>query len=172
MRTSGWRQITERAELRSVRRDPIGKLILVLEFFFEPVKLLLQNLERLGVRRVGKDVVQFVRIFSQIKQFPLVDHPPLAKSEGAIVSQPVQSVAVEIGWQGPSIGKDDAATYAADVFSFILRQPDSRFQRALVGSQLANGAGFGYYTQRNVGPIQAQLATSPEKAKAAICGFT
>ncbi len=102
------------------------------------------------------------------KEFPMVEHPPLPKSEGAIVSQPVQNVFIEIGWQGPSIGKDDAATYAADVFSFIIRQPDSRFQRALVDSQLATDANIGYYTQRNVGPITAVMATSPEKAKAAV----
>ena len=101
-------------------------------------------------------------------KYPLVEHPPLTKSEGAIVEQPVQSVLIETGWQGPSIGKDDAATYAADVFSFILRQPDSRFQRALVDSGLTNGAALGYYTQRNVGPIQAVLSTSPDKAKAAV----
>ena len=99
---------------------------------------------------------------------PLVEHPPLTKSEGAIISQPVESVLVQVGWQGPSIGKDDAATYAADVFSFILRQPNSRFQRTLVDSKLASGADVGYYTQRNVGPIQATIATTPEKAKAAV----
>src|SRR5206468_2006698 len=55
-------------------------------------------------------------------EFPLVEHPALAKSEGAIIKQPVTNVIIEIGWQGPSIGKDNAATYAADVFSFILRQ--------------------------------------------------
>jgi zinc protease len=102
------------------------------------------------------------------KAFPLVEHPPLTKSEGSIVSQPVQSVLIQIGWHGPSVGKDDAGTYAADVFSFIIRQPDSRFQRALVDSGLTNGANIGYYTQRNVGPIQAVLATTPEKAKAAL----
>ncbi len=101
-------------------------------------------------------------------KFPLVEHPPLTKSEGVIVNQPVQSVLVQVSWQGPSIGKDDAATYAADVFSFIIRQPDSRFQRALVDSQLTTGANIGYYTQRNVGPIQAIVSTSPEKAKAAM----
>jgi len=102
------------------------------------------------------------------KKFPLVEHPPLLKSEGAIVSQPVQSVFVQISWQGPSVGNDDAGTYAADVFSFIIRQPDSRFQRALVDSQLTNGTNIGYYTQRNVGPIQAVLSTTPDKAKAAV----
>lgn len=101
-------------------------------------------------------------------EFPLVEHPPLTKSEGSIVSQPVQSVFAQISWQGPSIGKDDAATYAADVFSFIIRQPDSRFQRSLVDSQLTTGTNIGYYTQRNVGPIQAVMSTTPEKAKAAL----
>ncbi|MBK9528227.1 MAG: insulinase family protein [Acidobacteria bacterium] len=101
-------------------------------------------------------------------KFPLVEHPPLTKSEGVIVSQPVQSILIMVGWQGPSIGKDDAGTYAADVFSFILRQPNSRFQRALVDSGLAAGADLGYYTQRNVGPIQSSLATTPDKAKAAV----
>jgi zinc protease len=101
------------------------------------------------------------------KEFPLVEHPPLSKSEGAIINQPVQNVIIELGWHGPSIGKDDAATYAADVFSFILRQPNSRFQRALVDTGLVTGAGFGYYTQRNVGPINLIAQTTPDKAKAA-----
>jgi zinc protease len=101
-------------------------------------------------------------------KFPLVEHPPLSKSEGAIVSQPVESVFAQISWQGPSIGKDDAATYAADVFSFIIRQPDSRFQRALVDSRLTLGTNIGYYTQRNVGPIQAVMSTTPDKAKASL----
>ncbi|HVG30104.1 MAG TPA: pitrilysin family protein [Pyrinomonadaceae bacterium] len=101
-------------------------------------------------------------------EFPPVEHPPLAKSESAILRQPVQNVIIEIGWQGPSIGKDDASTYAADVFSFILRQPDSRFQRALVDTGLVTVADLGYYTQRNVGPIQLIAQTTPDKARAAL----
>jgi zinc protease len=101
-------------------------------------------------------------------EFPLVEHPPLPKSEGGIIKQPVTNVLLEIGWQGPSIGKDDAATYAADTFSFIMTQPDSRFQRALVDSGLVTAVGIGYYTQRNVGPINIIAQTTPDKAKAAI----
>jgi zinc protease len=101
-------------------------------------------------------------------EFPLVEHPPLTKSEGGIINQPVQNVIVNIGWHGPSIGKDDASTYAADVFSFILTQPNSRFQRALVDTGLTTGATIGYYTQRNVGPIQILIQTTPDKARAAI----
>jgi zinc protease len=101
-------------------------------------------------------------------KFPIVEHPPLPKSEGAIVKQPIQNVIINLGWQGPSIGKDNPATYAADVFSFILRQPNSRFQRALADTGLVTGVNLGYYTQRNVGPIQLQAQTTPEKARAAL----
>lgn len=101
-------------------------------------------------------------------EFPLVEHPPLPKSEGAIIKQPVQNVIIEIGWQGPSIGKDNPGTYAADVFSFILRQPNSRFQRALVDTGLVTGVVLGYYTQRNVGPINIIAQTTPENARAAM----
>jgi zinc protease len=100
-------------------------------------------------------------------EFPIVEHPPLPKSEGGILIAPVQNVIAEISWQGPSVGKDNAATYAADVFSFILGQPNSRFQRALVDRGLATAADFGYYTQRNVGPISLAFQTTPGQAKAA-----
>ena len=111
------------------------------------------------------------------KEFPLVEHPPLPKSEAVIIEKNVgadadpsggQNVFVELGWQGPSIGKDDAATYAADVFSYIISQPDSRFQRNLVDSGLASMVGFGYLTQRNVGPINLVFSTRPDRAKAAL----
>lgn len=100
-------------------------------------------------------------------KFPLVEHPPLQKSEGAVLKAPVQNVVINIGWQGPSIGKDNPATYAADVFSFILTQPNSRFQRALVDTGLVTGVSIGYLTQRNVGPINVIAQTTPDKARAA-----
>ena len=101
-------------------------------------------------------------------EFPLVEHAALQKSEGAVIKQPVQNVIISIGWHGPSIGKDNAATYAADVFSFILRQPNTRFQHNLVDAGLVTGLEIGYYTQRNVGPINIIAQTTPEKARAAV----
>jgi zinc protease len=109
-------------------------------------------------------------------EFPLVEHPPLPKSEAVIIEKNTgeavesdeQNVFIQIGWQGPSIGKDDASTYAADVFSYILSQPDHRFQRNLVDSGLASAAAINYYTQRNVGPITIFLITTPRQAKAAL----
>ena len=100
-------------------------------------------------------------------EFPMVEHPPLPKSEGAVVKQPVQNVIFNIGWHGPSIGKDNPGSYAADVFSFILTQPNSRFQHNLVDTGLVNGVTIGYLTQRNVGPIQIVAQTTPDKARAA-----
>lgn len=108
------------------------------------------------------------RAIDPFKEFPLIEHPPLTKSSGEIVEQPIKNVLIQVGWQGPSIGKDDAATYAADVFSYILGQPDSKFQRALVDSGLAVAADVTYYTQRNVGPITLTLVTSPENSKLAL----
>jgi zinc protease len=100
-------------------------------------------------------------------EFPLMEHPPLAKSDATIITQPIQNVIINIGWHGPSIGKDNPATYAADVFSFILTQPNSRFQRNLVDTGLVTAVGIGYYTQRNVGPISIIAQTTPDKARAA-----
>ena len=114
------------------------------------------------------------RATDPFKDFPLVEHPPLEKSEGVILDKRSgdagddQTIAINIGWQGPSIGKDNAATYAADVFSYILTQPDSKFQRDLIDTGLTSGVGIGYYTQRNVGPINVVLQTTPDKAKAAL----
>ncbi len=114
------------------------------------------------------------RAVDPFKEIPLVEHPPLPKSEGVVIDKRSggngedQNIAITIGWHGPSIGKDNAATYAADVFSYIMTQPDSKFQRDLVDSGLTAGAGIGYYTQRNVGPINVVLQTTPDKAKAAL----
>jgi zinc protease len=116
------------------------------------------------------------RSVDPFKEFPLVEHPPLPKSEAVIIEKTVdsgeggqgQNVFIEVGWQGPSIGKDDASTYAADVFSYIISQPNSRFQRNLIDSGLAAQASIGYYTQRNVGPIKLIMVTQPDKAKKAL----
>lgn len=117
------------------------------------------------------------RAVDPFKEFPLVEHPPLPKSEAVIIEKAAdaseggeqgQNVFIELGWHGPSIGKDDAATYAADVFSYIITQPNSRFQRKVVDSGLAASVGLGYYTQRNVGPINLLMVTQPEKAKKAL----
>jgi zinc protease len=99
---------------------------------------------------------------------PIPRHPPLPKDEAIIVNQPVNAATIQISYHGPSTDLDAPATYAADVFSFILRQPDSRFSRALIDSGLTTSAALGYLTQKNVGPIQFTAQTTPDKLKDAL----
>jgi zinc protease len=115
--------------------------------------------ENFGVWQKGED--PFIK-------FPIVEHPPLEKSKGMFVNQDVENVIIQIGWHGPSIGKDDAGTYAADVFSYIVEQQNSKLQRAMIDSGLAVATSVHYYTQRNTGPIRITLVTSPALAKAAL----
>lgn len=86
-------------------------------------------------------------------------------------SAKVSDVIVHLGWRGPSVDTETGATFAADVLSFILRQPGSRFQRRLVDSGLAIGIGVGYYTQRHAGPITFTMNCRPEQARAAIAAL-
>jgi zinc protease len=82
------------------------------------------------------------------------------------VNQPTSVVFVR--WHGPSIGIDDKATYAADVFSEIIRQDEHPFTKSLLESGLAQGRNFWYYTQRLVGPIQGDVYATPDNLKQAM----
>ena len=100
---------------------------------------------------------------------PLVKHPPLEHDEALIVNQPVNAATFKIAYQGPSTDTDAPGTYAADVFAFILRQPNSKFSRALIDSGLLTAVvQLGYLTQRNVGPIEIMAQADPAKLKDAI----
>ena len=99
---------------------------------------------------------------------PIPPIPPLAHDTALIVEQTIGSVFVMFQWQGPSATKDPAATYAADVFSDVLNQPGSRFQRRLVDSGLFQSVGFNYYTLNHVGPITVFGQTSPQRLREAL----
>jgi zinc protease len=96
---------------------------------------------------------------------PVPPIPPLTHDTAVIVEQPIGSVVVMLQWQGPSAKGDPASTYAADVFSDVLNQPGSRFQRRLVDSGLFHAIGVNYYTLNHVGPITIQGETSPAHLK-------
>ena len=99
---------------------------------------------------------------------PIPEIPPLVKSEGVIVEGPVNAVSVQLQWQGPSVGRDPAATYAADVFSDVLNDPQSQFQQRLVDTGLWQAIGVNYYTLNHTGPITISGQTSPERLRAAL----
>jgi len=103
---------------------------------------------------------------------PIPPIPPLTQDTAVIVEQPIGSVVIEMQWQGPSASADPASTYAADVFSDVLNQPGSRFQRRLVDSGLFQAVGVNYYTLNHVGPITIEGETTPQHLKEAIAALT
>jgi zinc protease len=102
---------------------------------------------------------------------PIPPIPPLTGYKGVIVEQPVNAVVVLVQWQGPGAHTDVPATYAADVFSDVLNQPGSRFQRKLVDSGLWQGIGVNYYTLNQVGPISISGQVAPEKLREALAAL-
>ena len=105
------------------------------------------------------------------KADPIPAIPPLKKDTAVIVEQPIGAVYIELQWQGPSAQQDPAATYAADVFSDVLNQPGSRFQKRLVDSGLFESVGVNYFTQNHVGPITIAGTTSPGKLREALAAL-
>jgi len=102
---------------------------------------------------------------------PIPAVPPLERNRGVVTEQPVGSVVVMLKWQGPSAVQDPASTYAADVFSDVLNQQGSRFQRRLVDSGLFQSIGVNYYTLNHVGPITIAGETTPEKLREALAAL-
>ncbi|GAC1318463.1 MAG: hypothetical protein NVSMB22_00270 [Chloroflexota bacterium] len=96
---------------------------------------------------------------------------PLRSDDGVIVEKPVTAVLLIREWLGPSASRDPAATYAADVVSDILNQPQSRFQRRLVDSGLWRSLLVNYYTLGQTGPITISGETSPDRFRAAIAAL-
>jgi zinc protease len=102
---------------------------------------------------------------------PIPPVPPLTSNKAVIVEQPVNTVLVMMQWQGPGAHADPAATYAADVFSDVMNQPGSRFQRALVDSGLWQSLLVNYYTLNQVGPITISGEVAPDKLRQAIAAL-
>lgn len=95
------------------------------------------------------------------KEYPIPVQPPLKATTDTVVVQPVNVSMLMIGWHGPKALDDVKSTFAADVFSFILGQKTSQFQKNLVDSGIALQADLSYYTQQHTGPITASLVTPP-----------
>jgi zinc protease len=114
---------------------------------------------------------EWPRAENPFKTDPIPPVPPLKKSVGVVVEQPVNTVLAELQWDGPGAHGDVAATYAADVFSDVLNQPGSRFQRKLVDSGLWQSLGVNYYTLNHVGPITISGEVAPDKLRPALAAL-
>lgn len=99
---------------------------------------------------------------------PIPPIPPLTAPQAVIIEEAVNAVTVLIQWHGPSVRADESATFVADVYSDVLNNPQSRFQKRLVDSGLWQAVGVNYYTLNNVGPISVSGQTSPERLREGI----
>jgi zinc protease len=103
------------------------------------------------------------------REHPIVEEPPLERSQVVVVLQPVQSVALGFQWHGPSArGEQLPDTYAADLLSAIVSQAGSRFQHDLVDSGACVRADFSWETQAHVGPIAYGLEAAPDRVDACV----
>ena len=83
----------------------------------------------------------------------------------------MNAVVVMLKWQGPGAHADVPATYAADVFSDVMNQPGSRFQRKLVDSGIWQSLAVNYYTLNQVGPITISGEVAPARLRDAIAAL-
>jgi zinc protease len=104
-------------------------------------------------------------------KMPIPPIAPLRKNDGLVVDESVNAVTVLVQWHGPSVRKDEAATFVADVYSDVLNNQQSRFQKKLVDSGLWQGVLVNYYTLNNVGPITVSGQTTPEKLRPAMAAL-
>lgn len=111
---------------------------------------------------------QWERGADPFEEDPVPPHPPLEESAFTIVEQPTQIAVFQFGWHGPSVNEDPEATYAADVLSYILAQPASRFQQRLVESRVTLGASMSYGTLAFTGPATVSAQTTAANLREAI----
>ncbi len=85
-----------------------------------------------------------------------------------VVNENAKAPFIAAGMHGPDTRNDIKSTYAADVFSFILSQTNSKLQKALVEGGLAFQLNVGYQTCKYTGPIQIIVVPNPAKIKEAV----
>lgn len=106
--------------------------------------------------------------FDPFQQYPIPEFDPLKGDTKFVTTNPnAQVPLILIGYHGPDTRGDLQATYAADVFSFILQQASSKLQQELVESGLAYQVNLSYQTLKHTGPIQVALVPNPMKLKEA-----
>ncbi len=104
--------------------------------------------------------------FDPFQKWPIPEFAPLNPADSlsfAVTSPNAQVPALQIGWMGPDTRNDVKNTIVADVFSYILTQKNSKFQKNLLDSGYALNAGVNYATQKYVGPISLFMIPNPAK---------
>ena len=103
--------------------------------------------------------------FNAFEKYPVPEFQPLQKDYSVVVSENARIPIAKYVWYGPDTRNDPAATYAADVFSYILSQNSSKLSKTLVDSGLALQVNLSYYTQKYAAPISLTLVPNASKIK-------
>ncbi|HEY9045853.1 MAG TPA: pitrilysin family protein [Ohtaekwangia sp.] len=107
--------------------------------------------------------------FDPFAKYPIPEFKPLTENKLFITENAnARNPFIVMGWHGPDTRHDLQATYAADVFSYILQQQSSKFQQELVESGLAFNASVNYQTCKYTGPITGFIVPNPDKIKEVI----
>ncbi len=104
--------------------------------------------------------------FNIFEKYPVPEFKPLVAHDSLqfVTTHPNARVPIlTMGWHGPDTRRDVKNTLVADVFSYILQQASSEFQRTLVDSGYALQAGLSYQTNAYTGPIQMIFVPNPER---------
>jgi zinc protease len=103
------------------------------------------------------------------KRWPIPEmYPMVGQNNFIVVNENAKAPFIAAGMHGPDTRNDIKSTYAADVFSFILSQTNSKLQKALVEGGLAFQLNVGYQTCKYTGPIQIIVVPNPAKIKEAV----
>ncbi len=106
--------------------------------------------------------------FDPFQKYPIPEFTPIEYSKQFVIeSANAQVPLFMLSYHGPDTRNDLKATYAADVFSFILQQKNSKLYKELVETGLAFQVQVGYQTAKYVGPIQVILVPNPRKIEEA-----
>ncbi len=106
--------------------------------------------------------------FEVFEKYPIPEFDPLKESAYYITENDNARIPIVVmGMHGPDTRNDIPATYAADVFSFILGQKTSKLQKEMVDSGLALQVQVSYQTNKYVGPIMIFLVPTPGKTQEA-----
>jgi zinc protease len=106
--------------------------------------------------------------FDPFEKWPIPEFKSLTENQYFITENKNARVPIiMMGWHGPDTRGDIPATYAADVFSYILEQKTSKLQQELIDAGLALNVGVSYQTCKYTGPINIFLVPNPTKVKEA-----
>ncbi len=104
---------------------------------------------------------------------PFADRPvppvtPRPASGAIVFEHDVRDVTIRIALPGPGVGRDAAATYAADALFEVLNNPGSAFQQRLVEGGPFQSIFCSYTTLDHTGPIEFVGKTTDAEAQKAL----